>query len=61
MMRLSCARDPETSLCQPFEYSSSHYMRQLNQLFAPVFGFIERLLVRLSGAIGYYAGHENIP
>jgi len=31
MMRLSFARDPETSLYQPFEYSSSPHMRQLNQ------------------------------
>lgn len=31
MMRLSYARDPETSLYQPLEYSSSPHMRQLNQ------------------------------
>ena len=31
MMRLSFARDPETSLYQPSEYSSSPQMRQLNQ------------------------------
>ncbi len=31
MMRLSFARDPETSLYQSSEYSSSPLMRQLNQ------------------------------
>jgi hypothetical protein len=31
MMRLSYARDPETSLYQPPEYSSSQLGRQLNQ------------------------------
>lgn len=31
MMRLSFARDPETSLYQPSEYSSSPHVRQLNQ------------------------------